>query len=469
MKNLCLPLLLLANISFAQCYQTVGTNGPSIIALQDDGSLWSWGLNSLGVLGLGSSSFSSIFPPTRIGVSTDWSLNYAVGTSHVLAIKNDGSLWAWGKNIHGECGNGTSGIQNFIFTPQQIGSATWIAVASGSDHSLGVKTNGTLWAWGYNDFGQLGNGNEDDPAQLVPLQIGTDANWAKVFTFGSTSFAIKTDGTLWSWGNDAINTILGYNGTQLERRLPHQVGNAAGWVSIAPYLSTVMAVKNDGTLWVWGKNTEESFIAYYGNGEVDANNYANNPTQIGIDSDWQSVTTGQYEFKALKSNGTIWGWGRNYNGALGDGTNIARYVPVQVGADSNWTHLSACSTNAVAVNTDHSLYHWGFLHGVGTLNVPVLKGTACPVMGTDAFSSENAVIVSPNPTQGKTAIHLAYKLHSEVEIAVSDMLGKFLLRRNCTIGADQKIQLDFSGYASGLYLVTIQNEQYYYQTKIYKI
>ncbi len=460
-------LLLIVQAAYPQCYNKVQTNGQATIGLHD-GSLWAWGLNSSGTLGLGPGSFSTIFPRTQIGTADDWSATYCI-TTHVLALKNDGRLWAWGANLHGQCGNGTSGGQNYVLTPQQVGADSWIAVAAGSDHSLAIKANGTLWAWGLNDRGQLGNGNQQDPDQLVPLQIGADTDWTKVFSYGKTSFAIKADGTLWSWGDDGFNTLLGYNATVEESKSPHQVGTAADWSTVAPYYFSVMATKNDGSLWVWGRNSDGAYTAYYGNGETDTNDYANNPTRIGNQSDWQSVATSQYNFRALKTDGTIWGWGRNTNGVLGDGTAVDRYVPVQIGTASDWIQLSASGINTFALNASHSLYHWGFIYGVGSLSTPSLNGAACTELGTANVDQLNTSVVFPNPTHGNTTIRMGNGANTEIDISVSDMLGQILLKRKSFIGTDREIQLDLGGYASGLYLLTIRSNNQYYQTKINKI
>jgi len=347
--------LLLCHTGLAQCYTMVRTTGEMTIGLRDDGSLWSWGRNNYGALGIGSNSFSTVYPPTQIGSGTDWSSTYAMH-AQMLAIKNDGSLWAWGLNANGECGNGTAGSQNFITTPERIGTSSWISVAVGYSYSIGIQANGTLWAWGLNDRGQFGNGLSDGLAHSLPEQMGTESDWEKVYTSGYTSFAIKTDGSLWAWGDS--NTI-GYLGTMVENWSPHQIGTTSDWASISACLPTAMGVKTDGTLWVWG-STQPTNTDYYGNGIGNTSDYRY-PTQVGSDTDWQSAATDHYEFKAIKTDGTLWAWGKNYLGILGDGTTISRYYPVQLGTETDWAHVDAGLRSYLSLKADHSLYHWGVI------------------------------------------------------------------------------------------------------------
>lgn len=446
-------LLLLTNVALGQCISTAKTDGSITIVLRQDGSLWGWGSNSTCNLGLGLETQGIIFPLSRIGTDNDWSTNYDVNR-HTLAIKNDGSLWAWGMNFSGQCGDGSFGDQNFVSSPRLVSNESWMTVAAGFDYSLGIKTDGTLWAWGSNTKGQLGNGSVETLPQLSPLKIGVDSDWVKVFSHRSTSYGIKSNGTLWSWGN-GYQPVLGYIGTAIERRSPHQIGYSA-WKSVSPHYTTVMAVKNDGTLWVWGANTDNSFTAYYGNGIEDPNDYANNPTQIGNDTDWQSVSTGQYEFKALKTDGTIWGWGQNYAGRVGDGTTTPKYVPVQIGTDSDWISVDSSNINALAIKTDQKLYDWGYTFAFPApivTTTPTLNDAPCTILATKDLASSYIMRAFPNPTNGKTKIGFGRAISGTVRI--SDMLGQTLAQN--TLADQEEATVDLSNLDSGIYLITIQN------------
>jgi hypothetical protein len=143
------------------------------LALKRDGTLWAWGYNGSGQLGLG--DYNSRATPTQVGTSTDW-IAIAAGYSHSLALKRDGTLWAWGYNGLGQLGLGDYTSRNI---PTQVGTSTdWIAIAAGASHSLAIKRDGTLWAWGYNGYGQLGLG--DTTNRLTPTQVGTSTDWIAI-------------------------------------------------------------------------------------------------------------------------------------------------------------------------------------------------------------------------------------------------------------------------------------------------
>ncbi len=448
------------NLSFAQCYTTVKTIASATIGLHTDGSLWGWGYNNNSVLGLGLGveTFDTVFLNTQIGTANDWGPKYSMA-EHVLAIKNNGTLWSWGLNFRGQCGNGTSGQQNFVLAPQQIGTATWQDVATGLYYSLGVQTDGTLWAWGENEKAQLGNGTTADTN--VPIQIGTDNNWSKVYTQSRTSFAIKTDGTLWSWSLDGEFILGRIDGNYT---VPGQVGSDTNWASVAPNGRSIMGVKTNGTLWVWGNNGTNTYTAYYGNGEIDTNNYENNPTQIGTETNWKSVSTEQFNFRALKTNGTLWGWGQNTNGILGDGTTTPKYNPVQLGADTNWVYLNSYEGRAYALKPNNSLYGWGFIVPV-FYSIPTLRGTDCS-LGTLTHNANHLVKAIPNPTHD--ILNLLFdKTISIQEIIIYDALGKVISSIESNLYKNET-QIDLSTYANGLYFIRVKNDTGYDTIKITK-
>lgn len=452
--------LLFSNLSFAQCFTTVKTSTLSTIGLQTDGSIWGWGYNGSSVLGLGldNTSFHTIFPSTQIGTAADWSSRYSMA-EHVLALKNNGTLWTWGKNNDGECGNGSSGNQNYVLAPTQIGTATWQDVATGLYYSLGVRTDGTLWAWGDNLDGQLGDGTTND--STIPLQIGTDNHWSKVFAYGRTSYGIKTDGTLWSWGK--TNFTLGR--TNGNYNIPGQVGTDTDWLLVAPSVDCTMAIKSNGTLWVWGRNTDLGYTAYYGNGQTDTHNYQDNPTQVGTDTNWKKVSTDQYNFRALKTNGTLWGWGNNYASMLGDGTNSPKYTPVQLGTDTDWSDLVGYSTSIYALKSNHSLFGWGFIVP-NTYTTPTLHGTVCTELSTTSLSVKNLVKAYPNPTHNTLNL-LFDEAVSVKKIILYDALGKVIINRDTSLNTNE-MQIDLTFLASGLYILQVTGDSVYDTIKISK-
>lgn len=456
-------LFIFSNLSFAQCWTTVNTNSYSTIGLQTNGTLWGWGLYSTAVLGLGLGleNSNTDFPPTQIGNDTDWSNNYSLSNNHTLAIKTNALLYAWGNNENGQAGNGTSGSQNFILAPQQIGADSWKDVAASNGYSLGIKIDGSLWSWGKNDFGQLGIGNLT--SQNLPTQVGFETNWLKVFTGSNTSFAIKTDGTLWSWGGNS-EYLLGYISNNNDYLTPHQVGTANNWVMIAPRSTFAIGLKSDGTLWVWGRNNDANYTGYYGNGNSDSNNYQNNPTQIGTDSDWVFIDIAEKNSFAIKNNGTIWGWGLNNQGRLGDGTTITRYNPVQLGNDTDWIFANSGPSNGnqyYALKINNTLYNWGTPN-----SIPTIQGNICN-LSSISFNSKTFQAI-PNPTSDRITIYNTISFDSPTEITISNFLGQIIKKINFSRFYADNIEIDLSTFNKGLYLVGVKNRNKFELIKVLK-
>src|SRR3989344_6242212 len=237
---------------------------------------------------------------------------------HTIAIKSDGTLWAWGYNLYGQLGDGTTSQRN---SPVQIGTDNnRVSISAGGYHTIAIKSDGTLWAWGSNDSGQLGDGTYNN--KTTPTQITTvAANWVSISTGGLHTLAIKSDGTLWAWGYNSGGQLG--DGTATQRNSPVQIGTGNNWTSIAAGYYHTIAIKSDGTLWAWG---------YNGYGQLGDGTMVNksSPAQIGTDNNWASIEAGGYHTLAIKSDGTLWAWGDNGYGQLGDGTNTDRFSPVQV-------------------------------------------------------------------------------------------------------------------------------------------
>jgi alpha-tubulin suppressor-like RCC1 family protein len=313
------------------------------IAVKNDGTLWAWGNNAIGQLGNNNTTFYS--SPIQIGALTTWK-QVSSGFDAILvnnglqvaAITTSGALWMWGSNLVGQLGINATGTR-YYSSPVQVGALTnWKQVSCEHNcaHVLSVKTDGTLWAWGANQFGQLGINTVGTQYYSSPVQVGTLTNWKQVSNGQWTSFAIKTDGTLWAWGFNASDGALGlgFSGNSSYYSSPVQVGALTNWKQVSGGLYYSSAIKTDGTLWAWGENT----YGQLGNGN---RSFYSSPVQIGSLTNWKYVSSGFQHTLAIKTDGTLWTWGANNSGQLGTG-NISYYSsPVQIGSLTNWKYAGA--------------------------------------------------------------------------------------------------------------------------------
>ena len=359
-------------------------------AIKTNGELWTWGHNQYGQLGDG--SFAGKNNPVRVGTANDW-VSVSAGGFHTVAVKLNGELLACGYNDYGQLGDSTVTTRN---TPIQIGTGVWAYVSAGSNHTVAVKANGELWAWGSNDQGQLGLGNSGFMTNRnVPTQVGTATDWKTVSAGWGYTMAVKENGTLWAWGNNQYGQLgLGNSGFNTHRTVPTQVGTATDWKMVSAGTGYTMAVKENGTLWAWGWN----FHGQLGLGNFGAGTNRLVPAQLGADTDWSFVAAGNSHTVAIKTNGELWTWGDGWSGQLGLGDNDDRLTPVRVGTDL-WKSVSIGTGHTVAVNTKGELWTWGMNSsgqlGNGTAasnNAPVRIGTATDWAHTSAGHSHTIAI-----------------------------------------------------------------------------
>jgi alpha-tubulin suppressor-like RCC1 family protein len=384
-----------ANVSLVSPVQlgttdwSIARNGAtSTLARKTNGTLWAWGRNNNGQLGQGNVTDRS--SPVQIGTATDWSSEIASARYSGFAIKTGGTLWAWGLNTNGRLGINSS-VAN-TSSPIQVGTGTdWSNVSAGANHTLAVKTNGTLWAWGTNTYGQLGINNATNRSS--PVQVGTDTNWSRAFcntntgSSGPVSFAIKTNGTLWAWGRNAGGLGVFYNQNATAGYVPVQIGTGTDWASAGTGIRSSFAIKTGGTLWAWGYNSQ----GVLGLGDVTTRS---SPVQIGTGTDWSKVDGSRTSTFAIKTGGTLWAWGYNGVGQLGQGNTTVRSSPVQVGTGTDWSNISASGQNVgqfvLALKTGGTLWSWGG-NGYGQLGLGDTTNRSSPVQvgtGTDwAFIS----------------------------------------------------------------------------------
>ena len=374
-------LLLLSHVLLVRSADVVSAWGGArgTIILKSDGTVWTWGANFNGKLGVGLDPVTLVRSSVPVEVHGPGDVSYlnsirAVmgGEIHNVALKSDGTVWAWGWNAFGQLGDGTV---NEAHTPVQVGLGsvpplTSVTKLGGRTYwNLAVKSDGTVWAWGMNQGGQLGNGTVNllsgpqvlSPVQVNDSQAGGDIHDALQVSCGYTyGVALATNGTVWTWGTGP-NGELG-NGTTGFSYTPVQVAGLSNVVSISSGWKHILALKSDGTVWSWGKNL---------NGELGDGTTANqsNAVQVLNLTNIVAVSGGDYNSAALMSNGTVWKWGLNDVGELGNGTadntSTAHPVPSLVSTDkfgagfSNVVMIAARDYHNIAVKSDGSVWMWG--------------------------------------------------------------------------------------------------------------
>ncbi len=352
----------------------VSGNGQFGFATRTNGTLWAWGKGSRGYLGTNDTVYRS--SPIQVGALTGWS-NMSSSYSSTFAIKADGTMWTWGFESLGQLGVGVSGL-HYVSSPIQIGTlATWSTTATGRQHTLALKTDGTLWTWGRGNHGE--NGDLTAIYRSSPVQVGTLATWSGVSAGGYTSFAVRTNGTLWSWGYNAAG-FLGL-GDVANRSSPTQVGTLTTWASVGSAYVHTFAIKTDGTMWAWGRNSEGA-LGLGDQGAVNAT-ARSSPVQVGTLATWSRATGGSLSSRALKTDGTMWAWGTNGFGELGLADIISRSSPVQVTSSTGWVSIGGGVTHGFALQ-DPALFTgkvpwvWG-LNSSGQLGMSDTVNKSSPV------------------------------------------------------------------------------------------
>ncbi|MFC1584786.1 hypothetical protein ACFL5V_04500 [Fibrobacterota bacterium] len=336
--------------------------------IRDDSTLWFWGTNREGELGTGTPETSNRGPVQEFGKNRNW-ISVAAGGSHTLAIKSDGTLWSWGGNSHGQLGLGDFRNRNI---PTRIGSQKdWFSVAGGGKHTIALKTNGTLWTWGAGEACQLGDGRREDSNR--PARPDTGNDWIAVSAGAQHSLAMKADGSVWAWGDNHFGQC-GINSKTGHIQKMKKVSHNRPFVQVAAGYYHSMALRDDGTVWCWGqgKNGElgngktknspvpvrvlgvgriinavagarhnmamtcdGGILAWGGNSHgqlgIEGKENRSAATPVGKKRNWIAVAAGAFHSLAINRNSEAYSWGSNQNGQLGtgQGDKTSRSVPVR--------------------------------------------------------------------------------------------------------------------------------------------
>jgi alpha-tubulin suppressor-like RCC1 family protein len=305
-----------------------------------DGTIRGWGMNSSGQLG--DESLRTINTWDNVAPSKLY---------HSCATRLDGTLWCWGANGVGQLGTGGSSTA----IPGQVapGVNSWRQVSGGMEHTCATRMDGSLWCWGTNRQGQLGSAVGDysnTPVRVLP----TAQDWVQVSAGDRHTCAIRAGGTLWCWG-DTQDVSTPHKPVE-----PSQVGPVgATWATVSGGFEHACAIRTDGTLWCWGRNVHGQL----GNGSGIGDGNPVGPVQVVEPqaTGWQTITTGEDHSCSVRNDNTLWCWGWNGTGAVGDGSLTDRRSPVQVSPGVNsWKAATAGSTHTCGVRTDETVWCWGW-------------------------------------------------------------------------------------------------------------
>jgi alpha-tubulin suppressor-like RCC1 family protein len=434
----------------AQCFTAVNSGSFHNIAKKSNGSLWVWGAGAFGQLGnTGSVDVNS---PIQLSTGFNWQV-FKASNINTFAVKTDGTLWGTGSNVAGSMGTGTT--QEYYPSLTQIGTANnWKTIAPSDYFTIAMKTDNTIWGWGQNDGYQMGNSSCCSD-QLTPIQISTATDWKMIATSKvNNTFAIKTNGTLWCWGSN-LSALLGDN-LLSNLQIPTQHNTDTDWDKMSLGVGHILILKTNGTLWSWGGGGEGET----GDG-LPANYNRFEPLQIGT-STWKAVSGGFKTSFGIKTDGTLWAWGKNGVGQLGLGILGNQPFPIQVGTASNWESVSAGYNHTIALKTDGSMWAWGddFYGQLGNgTNTSASIPTQIPVTGCTLGNNNFTVAttdfsINPNPSKGSTAISFTYS--TAPQLVIYDVFGKQITQYTAN-EAKGTWQLDTSSIAAGVYIVVMKD------------
>jgi alpha-tubulin suppressor-like RCC1 family protein len=323
--------------------------------------------------------------PLAAWAATPW---YSQGETHILTLTPDGKVWVMGGNEFGQLGNGA--FEGEALEPTVInGLNAIIATSTGGNHSVALKKDGTVWTWGLNRTGQLGNGTTEDSA--VPLKVPGLSDITAIAAGGAHVVALKGDGTVWVWGGNRSGQLG--NGQHQDILTPYQLQGIRNVTAIAAGAYNTSVLKSDGTVWSWGFN---------GSGQLGtgSNKSSRTPVQVGGLGDIAAITAGNWHVVALKRDGTVWAWGNNDAGQLGNNKLAYSFSPQQVEGLSEVSVITASIGHTIAITRDNTVLSWGNAWSDGASHSgshePVLVSgyngpvTVAAVVNTDTVIAQRA-------------------------------------------------------------------------------
>jgi len=343
----------------AVAFHTVSSGDYHTCGIKVDDTLWCWGQNTEGKLGVGDESdqfgLGDRASPTQESTLGENWRTVVAGQSHTCAIKRDDSLWCWGSNSFGQLGDGNAGDTVTLVDPTEVQPGTkWSNAALGSDHTCGVRDDSTVYCWGKNNSGQLGLGNfTDDGSFTVPTEVSGHEDWILVEAGSAKTLGLKDDRTVWEWG------LKSGGSSTVEVNRPQQVGSASDWESLSAHGGGhACGLRTGNTLWCWGSDNQ---YGQMGTGILLGNT---SPVQeTTLNSDWLSVDAGHFSTCAIDSANSLWCWGYNNNGNLGTGESgplTNKSQPTAVLPDrTDWSTVTTGVSHTCGLTFDGELWCWG--------------------------------------------------------------------------------------------------------------
>ena len=366
----------------------------------------SWGNNGSGELGDGTRTDRSRYGDigaldSVVRVAAGWTPRYG----HTLAVRSDGTVWAWGDNTHGDLGDGTTDGR---LAPVQVTGLTGATqVAGGCDHSLALRSDGTVWAWGGNGAGQLGRGTVTG-YEVAPAPVSGLAGVTKISAGCGFSLALRSDGTVWAWGYDSVGQLG--NGSTADSAVPVKITGVSQVTAIAAgWDSAVAIVAGGASVWAWGGNDSGQL----GDGTLAGRATPVRVTQIGT-VHIAGAAVGLKFAAILGTDGSVWAWGADRYGQLGNAPAFGPATrPVNtIGAGSGITQISAGSWHVLALKSDGTVLAWGD-NTVGELGIGTTTSVTGPVQVTGLTGA----------TQVAAGTAAGFAVHVVPLIAVPDLTG----------------------------------------------
>ncbi|MBK6354501.1 MAG: T9SS type A sorting domain-containing protein [Saprospiraceae bacterium] len=452
-----LLILLFLNTSYllnAQCWSDLSIGRSHVLALKSDGSIWTWGENRYGQLGIRNTVDHN--KPVQVGLDKDWK-SIETGSDNCFAIKNDGTLWAWGYNSAGELG--IESMSTYKNKPIQVGlDKDWEFVSSGSGSTFGIKKDGTLWGWGAIFFATSN--------QLKPIQYESENNWKSVSNCSEHILFLKNNGTLWSIGKNYYGQLgIGIYSNGVDTL--SQIGFNDDWELVHSSPGVSFGLVAGGALWIWGRLNNNQ------------NRQWNMPVDLYVNKHyWNNITANTFNFFGVRNDGSLWGCGNNDYGQLSNGSKDIYNDPTQIGSENNWKKVVVGTYgNTFAIKKDGTLWACG-LNDLGQLgigsNTDTLAFTQiiCPVVNSvgNLNSVESEISIYPNPVDNILTIDFGVASSLPLNISISDVNGNCLYSKKLDIlEYDQQWVIDMSSFATGLYFVKVNFKKDFVTNKFIKI